>query len=236
MPAVFVNMGTVLVGSLLGILLKNRLKESYQNAVMTALALCTVVIGVSSAIQTGDILCVILCMAIGTGIGELLRIDDGIESAGDYIKAKLFPGGTGNSRFTEGFVSACILFCVGSMTIVGSLEAGVNHNYSIIYAKSTLDFVSSMAFGAAMGIGVTFSVLFILVFQGGLTLLAGVVGPALSAAVVTEMSSVGGTILIGMALNMLGAVKMRIKVANMLPAIFLPVLYIPISGWISSIM
>jgi len=85
MPAVFVNMGTVLLGSLLGILFKNRLKESYQNAVMTALALCTIVIGVSSAIQTGDILCVILCMAIGTGIGELLRIDDGIESAGDYI-------------------------------------------------------------------------------------------------------------------------------------------------------
>jgi len=120
------------------------------------------------------------------------------------------------------------------MTIVGSLEAGVNHDYSIIYAKSTLDFVSSMAFGAAMGIGVTFSVLFILVFQGGLTLLAGVVGPALSAAVVTEMSAVGGTILIGMGLNMLGAVKNRIKVANMLPGIFLPVLYFPIYNWIST--
>jgi uncharacterized membrane protein YqgA involved in biofilm formation len=236
MIAVFVNMFTVLAGSLLGILFKNRLKESYQNALMTALALCTFVIGISSAIKTEDILCVILCMAVGTALGEAMRIDDGIENAGDYIKAKVLRGKGSNSRFTEGFLSACILFCVGSMTIVGSLEAGVNHNYSIIYAKSTLDFISSMAFGAAMGIGVTFSVLFILVFQGGLTLLAGVAAPALSAAVVTEMSAVGGTILIGMAINMLGLAPNRIKVANMLPAIFLPMIYLPVANWLGSIL
>lgn len=236
MIAVFVNMGTVLLGSLLGILFKNRLKQTYQNAVMTALALCTIVIGISSAIKTEDILCVIVCMALGTTLGELLRIDDGIEGAGDFIKGKLFPGDNSGSRFTEGFVSACILFCVGSMTIVGSMEAGINHDYSIIFAKSTLDFVASMAFGAAMGIGVTFSVLFILVFQGGLTLLAGVVGPALSAAVVTEMSAVGGTILIGMAVNMLGLAPSRIKVANMLPAIFLPILYFPIVHLLQSVL
>lgn len=236
MLAVFVNMATVLMGSLIGILCKNRLKEKYQTALMTALALCTVVIGISSAIQTADILCVILCMAVGTAMGELLRIDDGIEHAGDYIKGKVLRTGGKESRFTEGFLSACILFCVGSMTIMGSLEAGVNHDYSIIFAKSALDFVSSMAFGAAMGIGVTFSILFILVFQGGLTLLAGVVGPALSAAVVTEMSAVGGTILIGMALNLLGVTKERIKVANMLPAIFLPLLYFPVYNWLQGLL
>ena len=234
MIATFVNMGTVLVGSLLGILLKNRLKESLQNALMKALALCTVVIGVSSAIQTQELLCVIISMVIGTLLGELLRIDDGIEHAGDAIKKKLFRGG-GNSRFTEGFVSACILFCIGSMTIVGSLEAGINHNYSIIFAKSALDFVSSMAFAAAMGFGVTCSVLFILVFQGGLTLLAGLVGPALSTQVVTEMSAVGGTILVGMAVNMLGLGKERIKVANMLPAIFVPIAYFPVAAWITGL-
>jgi len=232
--AVFVNMGTVLAGSLIGILFSSRLNEKFQNAMMTALALCTVVIGVSSAIATADILCVIISMALGTALGELLRIDDGIECAGDFIKGKVLRGKAGESRFTEGFVSACILFCVGSMTIMGSLEAGINHNYSIIYAKSALDFVSSMAFAAAMGIGVTFSIVFILFFQGGLTLLAGLVGPALSSAVVTEMSAVGGTILIGMAVNMLGLGKERIKVANMLPAIFLPLLYFPISQWVAS--
>jgi uncharacterized membrane protein YqgA involved in biofilm formation len=122
------------------------------------------------------------------------------------------------------------------MTIVGSLEAGIRHDYSIIYAKSTLDFVSSMAFGAAMGFGVTCSVLFILVFQGGLTLLSGLLAPVLSTAVVTEMSAVGGVILVGMAFNMLGLAKERIKVANMLPAIFLPIGYIPLANWISGLI
>ena len=121
------------------------------------------------------------------------------------------------------------------MTIVGSLEAGINHNYSIIYAKSTLDFVSSMAFGAAMGVGVTCSVVFILLFQGGLTLLSGLLAPVLSTAAVTEMSAVGGVILMGMACNMLGLAKERIKVANMLPAIFLPIAYVPLAAWLAGL-
>ena len=221
MIAVFVNMATVLCGSLIGILLKNRLKLSLQDALMKALGLCTALIGISSA--------------IGTAIGEWLHIDDGIEHAGDFIRDKVLKGKAGESRFTEGFVSACILFCIGSMTIVGSLEAGINHNYSIIYAKSTLDFVSSMAFGAAMGIGVTCSVVFILLFQGGLTLLSGLLAPVLSTAAVTEMSAVGGVILMGMACNMLGLAKERIKVANMLPAIFLPIAYLPVSAWIAGL-
>lgn len=235
MLAVFVNMATVIAGSLIGIFLRSRLRESFRVGLMKALALCTVVIGVSSAIGTGNILCVIISMAVGTALGEALRIDDGIEHLGDGIKNKLFKNEGGNSRFTEGFVSACILFCIGSMTIVGSLQAGINHDYSIIYAKSALDFVSSMAFGAAMGFGVTCSAVFILLFQGGLTLLAGLVGPALSTAVVTEMSAVGGTILIGMAVNMMELGKDRIKVANMLPAIFIPIAYFPISEWISKL-
>ena len=200
MPAVFVNMGTIFLGSLIGILFSSRLSQRLQDAMMTALALCTAVIGMSSALATRDILCVILCMALGTALGETMRIHDGIGYAGDFIKTKLLRGRAGESRFTEGFVSACILFCVGSMTIMGSLEAGIHGDYSIIFAKSALDFVSSMAFGAAMGIGVTFSVVFILVFQGGLTLLSGLAAPYLSAAVVTEMSAVGGAILLGLSL------------------------------------
>lgn len=229
MIAVVVNTLTVLCGSLLGILLRKKLKPGLQEALMKALALCTALIGISSAIGTQQLLCVILCMVFGTALGEWLRIDDGIEHAGDTIKGKLIKNQSGESRFTEGFVSACILFCIGSMTIVGSLEAGVNHNYSIIYAKSALDFVSSMAFGAAMGFGVTCSAVFVLLFQGALTLLAGLLGPALSERVVTEMSAVGGVILMGMAVNMLGLGKERIKVANMLPAIFLPIAWFPLA-------
>ena len=229
MIAVIVNTVAVLIGSTIGILFRNRLKESLRNSVMKALGLCTLLIGIMSAIETQELLCVILCMVSGTLLGELIRIDDGIEHAGDAIKGKLLKGksgGSGMESFTDGFVSACILFCIGSMTIVGSLEAGIRHNYSIIYAKSMMDFVSSMAFGAAMGYGVTCSAAFVLVFQGLLVLLSSWVGSALSDAVVTEMSAVGGVILIGMALNMLGCTRERIKVANMLPAIFLPILYL----------
>lgn len=229
MLAVLVNTVAVLAGSLIGILFRNRLKESLRNSVMKALGLCTVLIGVISAIATKELLCVIVCMVLGTLTGELLRIDDGIEHAGDAIKARVLKGKSadeGMSSFTDGFVSACILFCIGSMTIVGSLEAGIRHNYSIIFAKSMMDFISSMAFGAAMGYGVTCSAAFVLVFQGLLTLLAGWIGTALSDAVVTEMSAVGGVILIGMALNLLGCTRERIRVANMLPAIFFPILYL----------
>ena len=235
MLAVFVNMASVFVGSLLGIFFRNRLRENIQRALIFALGLCTIVIGISSAIATGDVLCIIICMALGTAVGELLRIDDAIENAGEFFRKKLVKADGAQSRFTEGFVSACILFCIGSMTIVGSLEAGIHRDYSIIFAKSTLDFVSSMALGAAMGYGVTCSVFFILLMQGGITLLAGAAAPALSDAVVTEMSAIGGTILIGMAFNMLELSKERIRIANMLPAVFLPILYIPLSAMIKSL-
>ena len=226
--AVFVNMGTVLLGSLIGILCRNRIKQAYIDIVISALALVTIVIGVGSAVGSNDTLCLIICIVIGTVLGTLLRIDEGIDGAGDFIKNKVLRGKNLGGRFTEGFVSASILFCVGSMTIMGSFEAGINHNYDIIFAKSALDFVSSMMFGAAMGLGVTFSALFILVFQGGLTLLAGVISPYLGADVVAEMSAVGGTILIGMGLNMLELSPKKIKSANMLPGIFLPIAYIPL--------
>lgn len=235
MLAVLVNTVTVLLGSAIGILFRNKIKEKFTKAVISALALVTVVIGLSSALNTADILCVIICMAIGTIIGELIRIDDGIEGAGDYIKSKLLKGKGAESRFTEGFVTAAIVFCVGSMTIMGSFEAGINGNNSIIFAKSALDFVSSMMFAAAMGLGVPFAALFVLVFQGALTLLAGVLAPYLSPAVVTEMSAVGGTILVGMGVNMLELSPKRIKVANMLPAIFLPIAYIPLAQWLGSL-
>lgn len=233
MRAVFVNTAAVLLGSLIGILFRSRLKEGLRNGVMKALGLCTVLIGVSSAIQTGNVLAVILCMVLGTILGELLNIDGRIESLGDTIKKKLPSGSLASGSFTDGFVSASILFCIGSMTIMGSLEAGIRHNYSIIYAKSMMDFISSMAFGAAMGFGVTCSALFVLVFQGGLTLLSAWIGTALSDVVVTEMSAVGGVILIGMALNLLQCSRERIKVSNMLPAIFLPILYFPVLSLIS---
>ena len=236
MVAVLVNVATVLLGSTVGLIFRNKINEKFTKAVISALALVTILIGLSSALDTADILCVIICMALGTIIGELIHIDDGIEGAGDFIKKKLLKGKNKENRFTEGFVTACIVFCVGSMTIMGSFEAGINGNNSIIYAKSALDFVSSMMFAAAMGLGVPFAALFVLVFQGALTLLAGVLAPFLSVAVVTEMSAVGGVILVGMGINMLELSPRRIKVANMLPAIFLPIAYVPLYNWIAGLL
>lgn len=236
MPAVLVNMVTVILGSTIGILFRSKIKESSTKTIVTVLGLCTVVIGISSAIGTADILAVIICMVLGTVVGQLLKIDDRIEGAGEFFKRKLLKNAASESRFAEGFVTACIVFCVGSMTVMGSIEAGINKDYSIIFAKSALDFVSAMAFGAAMGVGVTCSALFILVYQGLLTLLAGVIGPYLSPQVVTEMNAIGGTILIGMAINMLELSPNRIKVANMLPAIFLPIIYFPVYNWIAGLL
>lgn len=236
MLAVFANVATVLLGSALGLLFRNKINEKFTKTVISALALVTLLIGLSSALGTADILCVIICMALGTVVGELIRIDDGIECSGDFIKDKVLRGKAGENRFTEGFVTACIVFCVGSMTIMGSFEAGINGNNSIIYAKSALDLVSSMMFAAAMGVGVPFAALFVLVFQGALTLLAGVLSPFLSPEVVVEMSAVGGVILVGMGINMLELSEKRIKVANMLPAVFLPIAYVPISNWISTLL
>ena len=178
MVAVLVNVATVLLGSTVGLIFRNKINEKFTKAVISALTLVTILIGLSSALGTADILCVIICMALGTIIGELIRIDDGIEGAGDFIKKKLLKGKNSENRFTEGFVTACIVFCVGSMTIMGSFEAGIHGNNSIIYAKSALEFVSSMMFAAAMGFGVPFAALFVLVFQGALTLLAGVLAPS----------------------------------------------------------
>ncbi len=234
MIAVFVNMLTVLLGSVIGLVCRNRIRQNVVNCIFSALALITVVIGIGSAVKGEDTLCLIICLVLGTAVGALLDLDGRMEQTGAWVQKKVLRGKQVGGRFAEGFVSASILFCVGSMTIMGSFEAGMHQNYDIIFAKSALDFVSSMMFAAAMGIGVPFSALFILVFQGGLTLLAQWVAPYIGADVITAMSAVGGTVLIGMGLNMTELSPKKIKVANMLPAIFLPIGYLPLADWIST--
>lgn len=226
--ATIINVALVLVGSLLGLLLRNRISDRIAVGVTRALGFGVLIIGVQSALKTQNVLCVILCLVAGTLLGEWLRIEDRLDGLGDLLQKKLVRQGE-NSRFTEGFVSASVLFCVGSMAIMGSLEAGLNHNYAILISKGVIDGITSITFAAAMGIGVAFSAGAILLYQGGLTLLASVVGPMLSDAGVTELTAVGGAIIIGIAVNMLGLGKDKIRVGNMLPAIFLPFLYLPLA-------
>ncbi len=228
MIAAVVNAVVVVLGGLLGLLLGGKLKEVHTETIVKALGICTMVIGITSSIVTSNILIVIICLVVGTILGELLKIEHRLDTLGDWLKAKVAKKGGG--RFTEGFVTASLLFCVGSMAIMGSFDAGLRGDYNTIFAKSALDCVMAVTFAATMGVGVLFSGATVLIYQGALTLLAGVVEPFLSAAVVTEMSAVGGIMLIGTGMNILGLTQKRIRVGNMLPAMFLPVIWFAIAS------
>ena len=234
MLATVINVVLVLGGSAAGLLFKNLISDRLMAILTQALGLCVLGVGISSAIGTQNMPCVIVCMVAGAMLGHAVDIERRLEGAGDLIRTRIVKG-EGDSRFTEGFVNAALLFCVGAMAITGSIEAGLNHNYEIIISKGVIDGVSSISFAATMGVGVMFSVIPLLIYQGGITLLAGWVGPYLPAAVITEMTAVGGALIVGIAINMLELGKEKIKVGNMLPAIFLPIAYIPIANWISEL-
>ena len=234
MLATIINVILVLAGSAAGLLFKNIISDRLMSILTHALGLCVLGIGVSNLISTRDMLCVIVCMVIGAAIGTAADIERRLEGAGDFLKAKLIKGDD-RSRFTEGFVTAFLLYCVGAMSITGSIEAGLNHNYKIIISKGVLDGVTSVSFAAAMGIGVAFSVIPMLLYQGGITLLAGWVGPYLPEAVITEMTAVGGALIVALAINMLELGREKIKAGNMLPAMFLPIVYVPLAGWLSGL-
>lgn len=226
MLAVFVNAGVVILGSLLGLLLGNRLKEAYTRTIIACMGICTMVIGISSAIRTADILIVIVCLVVGTIIGELCHIDQGLDRFGGFLKSRFSKNG--DNQFTDGFISASMLFCVGSMSVLGSFDAGLRNDYSVILTKSTMDAIMAVTLTTTMGIGVAFSAVTILLYQGGLTLLATVLEPVLSMQAVGEMSAVGGVMLIATGFNIMGLGKERIKVANMLPALVLPFIWFAI--------
>jgi len=235
MIATIINVVLVLIGSILGLLLKNRLSSRLSSVITQGLALCVILIGLQSAIGYGDALCVIICIVLGTLIGEALQIERRLDSLGELLRKRFIKEGS-ESRFTEGFVTASVLYCVGAMAIMGSIEAGVNQNYAILIAKSIIDGITSITFAAAMGVGVAFSIVPIFVYQGGLTLLAAQMGGffAQNPATIEALSAVGGVIIIGIGMNVLGATKERIPVGNMLPAIFLSFAYLPVAAALSA--
>lgn len=222
MLGTIVNVIAVLLGGAIGLLLKKGLPQKLEKALMTALGLCTMYIGLTGLSEGKDTLVLILSMVLGTLIGELLDLDKRINVLGERIqeKFKKLPGG---NRIAEGFVTASLLFCVGAMAIVGSMQSGLMGNHETLFAKSTLDFVAAILFASSLGIGVLFSAGFVFVYQGGITLLAMWAAPLLSDAAIAEMSCVGSLILIALALNMIGLSKF--KVMNFVPAIFLPILF-----------
>ncbi|HIT32830.1 MAG TPA: DUF554 domain-containing protein [Candidatus Enterenecus stercoripullorum] len=235
MLATIINVVLVLVGSAVGLLFRNLISQRLMAILTHALGLCVLGIGVSNMLGTQNTLCVIVCMVVGAILGNAVDIERRLEGAGDLIRGRLLQK-QGSSRFTEGFVNTALLFCVGAMAITGSIEAGLNHNYEIIISKGVIDGVTAISFAATMGIGVAFSTIPLLIYQGGITLLAGLVGPYLPEAVVTEMTAVGGTLIVAIAINMLELGKTRIQVGNLLPAMFLPIVYLPVAEWLGNLL
>ena len=222
MTGTLVNAIAVIVGSTIGLLLKKGIPQRFSDSIMKAVALCVIYIGIDGCLKGENTLIAIISMAVGALVGELLKLDDGLNNLGKKLESKFSKNGADESSIAKGFVTASLLFCVGAMAIVGSLESGINGNHEILFSKSLLDFISSIIFSASMGIGVMFSAVAVFVYQGIITLLAQFVGPFLSDAVIAEMTCTGSILIIALGLNMLGVTKL--KVMNYIPAVFLPVL------------
>jgi hypothetical protein len=221
MIGTIVNAAAIMAGGVFGLLLKKGIKDRYKTTIMQAIGLSVILIGVRSALNATDLLEIIICMVVGSLLGEAMRIEDRIEALGAYAE-KQFSRST-DGGFSKGLVTASLVFCVGSMAIVGSLESGLAGNHETLFAKSLLDGITSVVFASTFGSGVILSAAPVLIYQGTITLGASLLRPFLTSGVIAQMSGVGGLLIAAIGINMLRIA--HIKVGNMLPAIFLPLIY-----------
>lgn len=228
-----INAAAILVGSGLGLLLRGGISQRFRDTLTQGLALCVILIGIMGAIRTQDVMIPILCVVAGGLIGEAINIEKRLQALGDsaqHLVARASRGGDTGS-FSQGFVTASLVFCVGAMAIVGSLDSGLRGDHSTLIAKSALDGFTSILFASTMGPGVALSALAVLLYQGAIALSAQQVAGLLTERIIQEMSAVGGLLIVGIGINMLGLAKLR--VGNLLPAIFLPPACVPFMNWIS---
>lgn len=223
MLGTIVNCIAIIIGCLLGLIVKGRLSERISTTIMSGLGLCVLYIGISGALKGEDTLLMIISIALGALIGEVIDVDRWLNRLGHYLESKIRKKGGQTISIAEGFVTASLLFCVGAMAIVGALESGLKGNHETLFAKSLLDGISSIIFTSSLGIGVIFSAVTVLIYQGAIVLGAGFLSSFLSSTVISNISSVGSILIIGLGLNMLGVTK--IKIANLLPAVLLPILF-----------
>lgn len=206
---------------------KNNKVEKISDTIMSGLALCIIYIGISGALECQHVLICIISMVVGGLIGELIDIDKGLNSLGDKIEEKLNKGKVDVSKekvsISQGFVSASLLFCVGAMAVVGALNSGLFGNNDTLFAKSALDGVSSFLFSLTMGIGVLLSAVAVFLYEGIIACGAFLLKGVLSTAVITEMNAVGSLLILALGINMI--LKANIKVANLLPAMFVPIIF-----------
>lgn len=222
MIATIVNMVAVLIGGSVGLLLKKGLPEKLSDSIMKGLGLCTLYLGISGSLKGQNSLILIISMVVGIVIGEILDLDDKVNRLGMFVEKKFQKEGSTKVSIAEGFVSASLLFCVGAMAIVGSLQAGLAGDYEMLYNKSMLDGVAAIIFASSFGVGVLLSAFFVFAYQGTITLLAQWIAPFLTDVVIAEMTCVGSVIIIGIALNMIGLTKF--KLMNYVPAVFIPII------------
>lgn len=229
-----INVTAIVVGTTVGLLIKGGLPQRFQDIIMTAAGLVTTFIGLSGALaglltvdgnvlETQNTMLIIGALFIGALIGEWINIELKLEGVGEWCRSRISSGNKGNSTFVEGFVTSSLLFCVGAMAIVGALEDGLNHNFSTLFAKSVIDGVVAVVFAATLGVGVYLSALAVLVYQGSITLLAGVIRPYLSQTVIGQMSCVGSILIFALGINMI--LNKKLKIGNLLPAMFIPLIY-----------
>lgn len=215
-----VNTIAIIAGSLLGLLAKGGIPSKYMNTVMQAIGLAIILVGLKGALASDELLIIIISLAVGSVIGEAINIENRLEMLGAWIESKTAKS---EESVAKGFVTASLVFCVGSMAIVGSLESGLTGNHQTLFAKSVLDGIASLIFASTFGIGVLFSCVSVFIYQGTITMAASMMKPFLIPEVVSQMSAVGGLLILAIGINILEIKK--IKVANMLPSIFLPLLY-----------
>lgn len=219
MLGTIINSLAILIGGFTGSLFKNKISSAYNETIMKALGLSVILIGLKGALQINNILLLIISLTLGTLVGELMKIEKGIENIGTWLERRF----SNQKGLAKGFVTASLVYCVGAMAIMGALKSGLTGNHDILFAKSLLDGISAIIFSSSLGIGVCFSAISVFLYQGIITLTATLMKPYLIPSVVNEMSAIGGLLIVAIGVNML-EIK-RIKVGNMLPAIFIPLLY-----------
>jgi len=215
MIGALINAGAIVAGGLLGLLFKGRMTEELSGNIIRVIGLCICIIGISGALA-GDFMLLVVSLSLGAFSGELLNIDKRLKNLGLWLQSRLNRGAE-NSDFAEGFVAATLLFCVGAMAIIGSIESGIRGDRSIIFTKSILDGVSAMILASTFGFGVLLSAAAILIYQGSIEFFAGYLHHVLTNTLITQISAAGSIMIFGIGLNM--ALKAEIKVANLLPGL-----------------
>jgi uncharacterized membrane protein YqgA involved in biofilm formation len=223
MLGTIVNALAIIAGSLLGLLFSKGIADNYKEIILSGVGLSVVLIGIKGALTSNDLMVVIFSVIIGALLGEGLRIESRLEALGKFLESKVTSKSSDSSSFARGFVTASLVFCVGSMAIIGSLESGLTGNHQTLFAKSVLDGVTSVIFASAMGLGVMFSGFAVFLYQGLITLTAVFMKSYLVPETIAQMTSVGGLLIMAIGFNMLKITTIR--VGNLLPGIFLPLVY-----------